>query len=80
MHLLKEWSKQIASKMNGNNVKIVNSHVKDLTKIERIGAHSHVRGLGLDDSTMEARQASEGLVGQGPARKVIFHFIIMLIM
>ena len=24
--------------------------VKDLTRIERIGAHSHIRGLGLYDS------------------------------
>jgi len=26
------------------------SDVKDVTKIERISAHSHIRGLGLDDS------------------------------
>jgi len=26
------------------------SEVKDITRIERIGAHSHIRGLGLDDS------------------------------
>ena len=24
--------------------------VKDLSRIERIGAHSHIRGLGLDES------------------------------
>ena len=24
--------------------------VKDITRIERIGAHSHIRGLGLDDA------------------------------
>eukprot|EP00002_Diphylleia_rotans_P027146 TRINITY_DN5431_c0_g1_i1.p1 TRINITY_DN5431_c0_g1~~TRINITY_DN5431_c0_g1_i1.p1 ORF type:complete len:469 (+),score=113.29 TRINITY_DN5431_c0_g1_i1:117-1523(+) len=42
--------------------------VKDLTRIERIGAHSHVRGLGLDD-TLEARAVSQGLVGQSGARK-----------
>jgi hypothetical protein len=34
------------------------SETKDLTKIERIGAHSHIRGLGLDDS-FEARPVSE---------------------
>ncbi|KAL9229848.1 hypothetical protein vseg_005271 [Gypsophila vaccaria] len=44
------------------------SESKDLTRIERIGAHSHIRGLGLD-STLEPRQVSEGLVGQIPARK-----------
>jgi len=47
------------------------SEVKDLqTKMERIGAHSHIRGLGLNDS-LEARQVSEGMVGQKRARKAI---------
>ena len=32
------------------------------------GAHSHIRGLGLDDR-LEPRQNSQGLVGQGKARK-----------
>jgi len=41
---------------------------KDLTRIERIGAHSHIRGLGLDDS-LEARPISQGMVGQTTARK-----------
>ncbi|XP_021769791.1 ruvB-like 2 [Chenopodium quinoa] len=44
------------------------SESKDLTRVERIGAHSHIRGLGLD-STLEPRLTSEGLVGQLPARK-----------
>ncbi|CAL5085018.1 unnamed protein product [Urochloa decumbens] len=44
------------------------SESRDLTRIERIGAHSHIRGLGLD-SSMEARDASEGMVGQHPARR-----------
>ena len=42
--------------------------VKDLTKIERIGAHSHIRGLGLDD-LLEPRNISQGMVGQKPARR-----------
>jgi len=42
--------------------------VKDITRIERIGAHSHIRGLGLDDS-LEARAVSQGMVGQANARK-----------
>ena len=37
--------------------------VKDLTRIERIGAHSHIRGLGLDDS-LDPRKISQGMVGQ----------------
>eukprot|EP00163_Fabomonas_tropica_P020723 TRINITY_DN36628_c0_g1_i1.p1 TRINITY_DN36628_c0_g1~~TRINITY_DN36628_c0_g1_i1.p1 ORF type:complete len:463 (-),score=151.93 TRINITY_DN36628_c0_g1_i1:204-1592(-) len=44
------------------------SEVKELTCIERIGAHSHIRGLGLDDA-LEARQVSQGMVGQVAARK-----------
>ena len=38
------------------------SEVKDITRIERIGAHSHIRGLGLDDS-LEPRNVSQGMVG-----------------
>jgi RuvB-like protein 2 len=37
--------------------------VKDLSRIERIGAHSHIRGLGLDES-LEPRNNSQGMVGQ----------------
>ena len=33
-----------------------------------VGAHSHIRGLGLDDS-LEARMVSEGMVGQTDARR-----------
>merc|ERR1711912_123670 len=44
------------------------SEIKDLTRIERIGAHSHIRGLGLDDA-LEARAVSQGMVGQCSARK-----------
>jgi len=47
----------------------VNAEVRDLTRIERIGAHSHIRGLGLDDA-LEARVVSQGMVGQRRARKV----------
>merc|ERR1711912_54632 len=44
------------------------TEIKDLTRIERIGAHSHIRGLGLDDA-LEARAVSQGMVGQCSARK-----------
>lgn len=47
----------------------VSGEVRDLTRIERIGAHSHIRGLGLDDA-LEARAISQGMVGQIAARKV----------
>ncbi|GJR92093.1 RuvB-like protein 2 [Tanacetum coccineum] len=46
----------------------VTSSESDLTRMERIGAHSHIRGLGLD-STLEPRAVSEGMVGQTTARK-----------
>ncbi|XP_025085059.1 ruvB-like 2 [Pomacea canaliculata] len=42
--------------------------VREVTRIERIGAHSHIRGLGLDDG-LEARQTSQGMVGQMEARR-----------
>jgi len=42
--------------------------VKDLTRIERIGAHSHIRGLGLNDA-LEPRKVSQGMVGQIKARR-----------
>lgn len=44
------------------------SESRDLTRIERTGAHSHIRGLGLD-SSLEPRAISDGMVGQQPARK-----------
>ncbi|KAJ3345987.1 RuvB-like 2 [Entophlyctis luteolus] len=40
----------------------------ELTRMERIGAHSHIRGLGLDDA-LEPRKTSQGMVGQLQARK-----------
>ncbi|KAF4612434.1 hypothetical protein D9613_004370 [Agrocybe pediades] len=44
------------------------SELRDITKMERIGVHSHIRGLGLDDR-LEPRANSQGLVGQAKARK-----------
>ena len=42
--------------------------VRDVTRLERISAHSHIRGLGIDDE-IEARAMSQGLVGQRKARR-----------
>merc|ERR1712194_965810 len=42
--------------------------LKDVQRLERIGAHSHIRGLGLDDS-LDARLVSQGMVGQEKARR-----------
>lgn len=44
------------------------AEVKDVTRIERVGAHSHIRGLGINES-LEARQRAMGMVGQQEARK-----------
>ncbi|XP_065896473.1 ruvB-like 2 [Dysidea avara] len=50
------------------NTPIVQTEVRDITRIERIGAHSHIRGLGLDDA-LEPRPVSQGMVGQTSARR-----------
>lgn len=44
------------------------AEVKDVTRLERIDAHSHIRGLGLDDA-LEPRHISQGMVGQRRARR-----------
>lgn len=44
------------------------TEIKDVSKVERIGSHSHIRGLGLDDA-LDPRQVSQGMVGQAKARK-----------
>jgi RuvB-like protein 2 len=41
----------------------------DVASIDRIGAHSHVRGIGVDPDTLQPRFAAEGMVGQVKARK-----------
>ncbi|KAI9306136.1 RuvB-like 2 [Cunninghamella echinulata] len=47
---------------------VTNTETKDLLRMERVGAHSHIRGLGLDDA-LEPRTTSQGMVGQLKARK-----------
>jgi RuvB-like protein 2 len=44
------------------------AEVRDVHRLERIGAHSHIRGLGLDDA-LDARMVSQGMVGQSGARR-----------
>ena len=34
------------------------AEIREITRIERIGAHSHIRGLGLDDS-LDPRPVSQ---------------------
>ncbi|OAF71678.1 RuvB-like helicase 2 [Intoshia linei] len=42
--------------------------IRSIGTIERIGAHSHIRGLGLND-VLEPRDISQGMVGQKSARR-----------
>jgi RuvB-like protein 2 len=53
-------------------IPLTRPQVSDVTpvSVERSGAHSHVRGLGLDES-LQARLKSEGLVGQLKARRAL---------
>lgn len=44
------------------------SSLRDVQRLERSGAHSHIRGLGLTD-TLEPKQIADGLVGQLSARR-----------
>lgn len=52
--------------------------IKDLSRIERIGAHSHIRGLGLDES-LEARNISQGMVGQVNSANKLFIYKFCII-
>lgn len=45
--------------------------VKSTVKTQRISAHTHIKGLGLDD-TGTPLQVAAGLVGQEAAREVQF--------
>jgi len=56
--------------MSGIQIASANTTVRELTRLERIGAHSHIRGLGLDDA-LEARKKSQGMVGQPQARRAV---------
>lgn len=42
--------------------------VNEVPKIERIGVHSHISGLGLDDH-LNPMKDNQGMVGQIKARK-----------
>lgn len=42
--------------------------LRDVHRVERVGTHSHIRGLGLSDSLV-ALDVADGLVGQNEARR-----------
>lgn len=60
------------------------SSVRDTTQLERIGAHSHIRGLGLNDQLGVADSSSAtastgcGMIGQEKARKAVGIFCKMI--
>lgn len=45
-----------------------NIEVKDVTRLERVGAHSHITGLGLNER-LEPQNVADGMVGQAKARR-----------
>ncbi|CAI5446912.1 unnamed protein product [Caenorhabditis angaria] len=51
--------------------------IKDSVKVERIGVHSHIRGLGLNER-LEAAPVADGMVGQLAARQAS-GFIVKMI-
>ena len=56
-------------------IKMKIEEVKSTTKTQRIATHSHVKGLGLEESGF-AHQTGAGLVGQEHAREVCLHVVI----
>ena len=50
------------------------AEVREVTRIERIGAHSHIRGLGLDD-TLDPRPVSQGTLQYGSLNNLITLFV-----
>jgi len=50
------------------DVRLTRQEVRDSTRLERIGAHSHIRGLGLDEG-LEPKNKLQGMVGQKAARR-----------
>jgi RuvB-like protein 2 len=62
--------------MSSDNIQL-NAVTKDTTRLERIGAHSHITGLGLNDA-LEASPLSQGMVGQQQARRAVGIFLKMI--
>ena len=42
---------------------------REIRGLNLVAAHSHIRGLGIDQQTLEPTHSSQGLVGQEKARK-----------
>lgn len=73
---------KLESDIANNKAKMKVEEVKSTVKTQRISAHSHIKGLGLDESGFAIPMAA-GLVGQETAREVSYcifemHFILVL--
>lgn len=53
------------------NLSTTTTTVRELTRLERIGAHSHIRGLGLSEDLEPRKGGSQGMVGQSAARRAV---------
>jgi hypothetical protein len=62
---------KLSSGENDGGVSSGGVTVREMTRLERIGAHSHIRGLGLDDSLDPRKCGSQGMVGQAKARRAV---------
>mmetsp|Transcript_28591 Transcript_28591/g.32702 ORF Transcript_28591/g.32702 Transcript_28591/m.32702 type:complete len:474 (-) Transcript_28591:124-1545(-) len=65
--------------MNNIDLEDVTAASVNVTKLERIGAHSHIKGLGLTD-TLDVLLEGQGMVGQVEARKAVGIFRRMLLL
>lgn len=52
------------------------SEEHEVTRIERIGAHSHIRGLGLTDE-LTPKPSAQGMVGQIKVSRGVFFTCIL---
>ena len=53
-----------------STIQFSNSAATDVVKLERIGAHSHIQGLGLNE-LLECQESCRYLVGQHKARRAL---------
>ena len=55
--------------MAGPMIQTVSESNQQLSSLNLVAAHSHVRGLGVEPDSLEPKPSSQGLVGQQKARK-----------
>jgi len=55
--------------MAGPMIQTVSETNQQLSALNLVAAHSHIRGLGVEPDSLEPKSSSQGLVGQQKARK-----------